>query len=55
MLRAKLASCTVLDAGELTVEEGVVAVGGLSDVQYLTRWTELSKLLEGGQLPREVI
>lgn len=46
MLRPKLASWTVLDDGEVTLDGGDVVGGCLSDVQYLTRCTELSKLLE---------
>lgn len=42
--KLRVASWAVLDVGEVTFEDGVVAAC-LSDVQYFTRWTELSKLL----------
>lgn len=46
MLRPSPTSCAVLDDGEVAAVPGLEPLGkDRSVVQYLTRWTELSKLL----------
>ena len=47
MLRPNPTSCAVLEEGDSAEPEGLPKLGEfLSDVQYLTRCTELSKLLQ---------
>ena len=46
ILKPSPTSCAVLDDGEIAEVAGVEDPGAFrSDDQYLTRWTELSKLL----------